>query len=367
MKRVYNFNPGPATLPLEVLKEVQAEFLNFDETGMSIVEISHRSKPYEKVHNQAKDDILELMGLGDDYEVLFIQGGASLQFAMLPMNFASKEKPGAYAVSGIFSRNAYKEAVNLGVAQLAASTESENFVRVPRQDELKVDENAAYFHVCYNNTIYGTEYHYIPEVGNVPLFADMSSDMLSRPIDFKKFSFIYAGVQKNLGPAGVVIVVAKKTLIEKSLDSLPTMLRYDTFYKKNSLYNTPPAFSIYVVGKVARWIKSSGGLKVMAQRNKKKAQILYNIIDESDGFYKGHAQVDSRSLMNVTFRLPNEELEKKFVAEALEKNISGVKGHRLVGGMRASIYNAMPIEGVEVLAEFMKKFQRKNLNFTKAV
>lgn len=360
MKRVYNFNPGPATLPLDVLKEVQAEFLNFDETGMSIVEVSHRAKPYEKVHNQAKADILELMNLGDEYEVLFIQGGASLQFAMIPMNFASKDKFGSYAVTGIFARNAYKEALNLGVGKLAASTEDENFSRVPRQDELKVDSTAAYFHICMNNTIYGTEYHYIPEV-DVPLFADMSSNMLSRPLDFKKFSLIYAGVQKNLGPAGVVIVVAKKSLIEKSLESLPTMLRYDTYFNKNSLYNTPPTFAIYVVGKVAQWIKNNGGLKVMAQRNLKKAQILYNIIDESDGFYKGHAQEDSRSLMNVTFRLPNEELEKKFVAEALENNISGVKGHRLVGGMRASIYNAMPIEGVEVLAEFMKKFQRKNI------
>ncbi|MBQ6975072.1 MAG: 3-phosphoserine/phosphohydroxythreonine transaminase [Selenomonadaceae bacterium] len=362
LKRVYNFNPGPATLPLDVLQEVQAEFLNFDETGMSIVEISHRAKPYEKVHNQAKATILELMNLGDDYEVLFIQGGASLQFAMIPMNFASQEKFGSYAVSGIFANNAYKEAKNLGVGKIAASTESENFSRVPRQDELIVDKNSAYLHICMNNTIYGTEYHYIPEVGEVPLFADMSSNMLSRPLDFKKFSFIYAGVQKNLGPAGVVIVVAKKSFIEKSLDRLPTMLRYDTFYKKNSLYNTPPVFSIYVVGKVAQWIKNNGGLKVMAQRNFKKAQILYNIIDESDGFYKGHAQKDSRSFMNVTFRLPNEELEKKFVAEALENNISGVKGHRLVGGMRASIYNAMPLEGVEVLAEFMKKFQRKNLD-----
>ena len=362
MKRVYNFNPGPATLPLDVLQEVQAEFLNFDETGMSIVEISHRAKPYEKVHNQAKATILELMNLGDDYEVLFIQGGASLQFAMIPMNFASQEKFGSYAVSGIFANNAYKEAKNLGVGKIAASTESENFSRVPRQDELIVDKNSAYLHICMNNTIYGTEYHYIPEVGEVPLFAVMSSNMLSRPLDFKKFSFIYAGVQKNLGPAGVVIVVAKKSFIEKSLDRLPTMLRYDTFYKKNSLYNTPPVFSIYVVGKVAQWIKNNGGLKVMAQRNFKKAQILYNIIDESDGFYKGHAQKDSRSFMNVTFRLPNEDLEKKFVAEALENNISGVKGHRLVGGMRASIYNAMPLEGVEVLAEFMKKFQRKNLD-----
>ncbi len=360
MKRVYNFNPGPATLPLEVLKAAQAEFLDFDDTGMSIIEISHRSAPYEKVHNQAKADILELMGLGDDYEVLFIQGGASLQFAMIPMNFAAKDRRGSYVLSGTFSSNAYKEAATLGLGEIAASTKDENFKRVPRQDELKINPNAAYLHVCYNNTIYGTEFHYIPETGNVPLFADMSSDMLSRPVDFKRFSLIYAGVQKNLGPAGVVIVVAKKSLIEKSSDALPTMLRYDTFYKKNSLYNTPPAFSIYIVGKVAAWIKSCGGLSEMARRNAIKAKLLYDAIDGSDGFYRGHADKDSRSFMNVTFRLPNEELEKKFVAEALDKNLSGVKGHRSVGGMRASIYNAMPIEGAEALADFMNHFRRAN-------
>ncbi len=359
MKRVYNFNPGPATLPLDVLKEAQAEFLNFDETGMSIIEISHRSAAYEKVHNQAKADILQLMNLGDDYDVLFIQGGASLQFAMIPLNFASKDKPGSYVLSGTFSSNAYKEAKILGVGEVAASTKEENFCRVPRQDELKINPNAAYLHVCYNNTIYGTEFHYVPDAGNVPLFADMSSDMLSRPVDFKKFSLIYAGVQKNLGPAGVVIVVAKKNFIEKSSDSLPTMLRYDTFYKKNSLYNTPPAFSIYIVGKVAAWIKNCGGLEEMQRRNSVKAKILYDAIDSSDGFYRGHAEKNSRSFMNVTFRLPNEDLEKKFVAEALEKNISGVKGHRSVGGMRASIYNAMPVEGVEALADFMNDFRRR--------
>ncbi len=358
MKRVYNFNPGPATLPLEVLQEAQAEFLNFGDSGMSILEISHRAKPYEKVHNQAKADILELMGLDDDYEVLFIQGGASLQFAMIPLNFATKENPGSYAVTGTFAKNAYKEAENLGVAQLAASTEAENFRRVPSQAELNIAQNTAYFHICNNNTIFGTEYHYVPETGVVPLFADMSSDMLSRPWDFKKYSLIYAGVQKNLGPAGVVIVVVKKSLVEKSLPTLPTMLRYDTFYKKNSLYNTPPAFSIYMVGKVVAWIKAQGGLAEMAKRNARKAEILYAAIDESEGFYTGHAEKSSRSLMNVTFRLPNEELEKKFVAEALENNLSGVKGHRSVGGMRASIYNAMPIEGAEALAAFMKKFRR---------
>ena len=360
LKRVYNFNPGPATLPLEVLQEAQAEFLNFDNSGMSIIEISHRAKPYEKIHNQAKADILELMQLGEDYEVLFIQGGASLQFAMIPLNFATKENPGSYAVTGTFAKNAYKEAKNLGVADLAASTENENFRRVPTQAELKISQNAAYFHICNNNTIFGTEYHYIPETGNVPLFADMSSDMLSRPYDFKKFSLIYAGVQKNLGPAGVVVVVAKKSLVEKSLETLPTMLRYDTFYKKNSLYNTPPAFSIYIVGKVVRWIKNQGGLAEMAKRNAKKAEILYAAIDNSNSFYKGHAEKGSRSLMNVTFRLPNEELESKFVSQALENNLSGVKGHRSVGGMRASIYNAMTLEGVETLADFMEKFRRQN-------
>ena len=360
MKRVYNFNPGPATLPLEVLKEAQAEFLDFNETGMSIIEISHRSKPYERIHNQAKADILELMRLGDDYDVLFIQGGASLQFAMIPMNFASKEHPGSYVLSGTFSSNAYKAAQILGVGEVAASTKEENFRRVPRQDELKINPNAAYLHICNNNTIYGTEFHYVPDTGNVPLFADMSSDMLSRPVDFKKFALIYAGVQKNLGPAGVVIVVARKKFIEKSLETLPTMLRYETFYKKNSLYNTPPAFSIYMVGKVAAWIKNCGGLEEMARRNSIKAKLLYDAIDSSDGFYRGHAEKNSRSFMNVTFRLPSEELEKKFVAEALEKNLSGVKGHRSVGGMRASIYNAMPVEGAEALADFMNAFRKRN-------
>ena len=360
MKRVYNFNPGPATLPIEVLREAQAEFLDFDDTGMSIIEISHRSKNYERVHNQAKADILELMGLGDDYDVLFIQGGASLQFAMIPLNFATREKPGAYVLSGTFSSNAFKEAQTLGVGEIAASTKDENFRRVPTQSELKINPAAAYLHICNNNTIYGTEFHYVPDTGNVPLFADMSSDMLSRPVDFKRFDLIYAGVQKNLGPAGVVIVVAKKSLIEHSLDTLPTMLRYDTFYKKNSLYNTPPAFSIYMVGKVAAWIKACGGLTEMARRNSIKAKILYDAIDNSDGFYRGHAEKNSRSLMNVTFRLPNDELEKKFVAEALEHNLSGVKGHRSVGGMRASIYNAMPIDGAQALADFMDAFRKTN-------
>ena len=358
--RVYNFNPGPATLPLEVLKEAQAEFLNFHESGMSILEISHRAKQYDEVHGQAKADIKELMGVGDDYEVLFIQGGASQQFAMIPMNFASKEHPGNYVLSGSFATKAYKEAQILGVGEVAASSKDVDFRHIPTQEELKINPDAAYLHVCYNNTIYGTEFHYVPDTKGVPLFADMSSDMLSRPVDFPKFDFIYAGVQKNLGPAGVVLVVAKKSLLEKSPESLPAIFRYETFYTKDSLYNTPPCFCIYMVGKVAAWIKAQGGLSALEERNRKKAKLLYDAIDGSNGFYRGHADKDSRSLMNVTFRLPSEELEKKFVAEALEHKLSGVKGHRSVGGMRASIYNAMPYEGCEALADFMEKFRKAN-------
>lgn len=358
--RVYNFNPGPATLPLEVLKEAQAEFLNFNNSGMSILEISHRAKQYAEVHAKAKADIKELMGLGDDYEVLFCQGGASTQFAMVPLNFASKEHPGNYVLSGSFATKAYKEAELLGVGEIAASSKDREFRHIPTQDELKINPEAAYVHLCYNNTIYGTEYHYVPDTKGVPLFADMSSDMLSRPVDFKKFDLIYAGVQKNLGPAGVVLVVAQKELLAKSPETLPTMFRYSTFLKKDSLYNTPPAFCIYMVGKVAAWIKAQGGLAEMEKRNKKKAALLYDAIDNSNGFYRGHADKDSRSFMNVTFRLPNEELEAKFVAEALANGLSGVKGHRSVGGMRASIYNAMPYEGALKLAEFMDKFRLAN-------
>ena len=358
--RIYNFNPGPSMLPLEVLKEAQAEFLNFQDTGMSILEISHRAKAYDEVHNQAKADILELMGLGDDYEVLFIQGGASMQFDMVAMNFASPEKRGNYILSGSFASKAFKEAELLNCGYVAASSKEGNFRHIPAQEEIRLSEDAAYLHVCYNNTIYGTEYHYIPETGSVPLIADMSSDILSRPLDFSKFSLIYAGVQKNLGPAGVALVVAKRSMLENSPAGLPTMLRYDTYYKKNSLYNTPPAFGIYMVGKVAKWLKTQGGLEAMGQRNQKKAALVYDAIDNSNGFYTGHADKDSRSFMNVTFRLPNEELEKKFAAEALENQMGGVKGHRSVGGMRTSIYNAMPYEGCQRLAEFMEKFRKAN-------
>ena len=358
--RIYNFNPGPAVLPLEVLKEAQSEMLNFKNSGMSVMEISHRSKPYEAVHNQAKTDIKELMGLGDDYEVLFIQGGASMQFTMVPQNFARDGKSGNYILSGSFATKAYQEAALLGDAHIAASSKDSNFKYIPKQNEIKLSDNAAYLHVCYNNTIFGTEYKYIPETNGIPLIADMSSDMLSRPLDFAKFDLIYAGVQKNLGPAGVCLVVAKKSFIENSPKAVPTMLRYDTYAKNNSLYNTPPAFGIYMVGKVAAWIKKQGGLPAMEKRNIHKAKLIYDIIDSSAGFYRGHAEPDSRSYMNITFRLPTEDLEAKFVKEALEHNLSGVKGHRSVGGLRTSLYNAMPLAGCEALADFMEKFKKTN-------
>jgi phosphoserine aminotransferase len=357
--RIYNFNPGPAMLPLEVLQEAQGELLNFKNTGMSIMEISHRSAAYDEVHNTAIGTIKELMGLGADYEVLFIQGGASLQFDMVPLNFLNS-RTGNYILSGSFAKKAYKEGAIVGKAHIAASSEKDNFTHIPTQSDIKLTDDAAYLHVCYNNTIYGTEYHYIPDTGDVPLIADMSSDMLSRPLDFSRFSLIYAGVQKNLGPAGMALVVVRKSLLEKIPKGLPAMLDYNTFANSNSLYNTPPAFNIYMVGKVVKWIKDSGGLSKMAERNQKKAALLYNAIDESGGFYRGHAEKDSRSFMNVTFRLPNEDLEKKFIAEAKDYNIGGVKGHRSVGGMRASIYNAMPLEGAQALADFMEKFRKKN-------
>lgn len=360
LKRVYNFNPGPATLPLEVLQKTQQELLNFRNSGMSIMEISHRSPEYDEVHNKAKEDIKELMGLGDDYDVLFMQGGASLQFATVPMNFAINGKKGNYILSGSFASKAYEEAKIQNVGVIAASSKENQFRNIPTQNEINLSSDAAYLHICYNNTIYGTEYHYIPETGSIPLIADMSSDMLSRPLDFKKFSLIYAGVQKNLGPAGVTLVVVKKDFIEHSPENIPTMLRYNTYGKKNSLYNTPPAFCIYMVGKVAAWIKRQGGLDEMARRNAKKAALLYDAIDNSKGFYKGHAEKSSRSFMNVTFRLPDEQLEAKFVAEAKAHDLCGIKGHRSVGGMRASIYNAMTYEGVKCLADFMEKFRSEN-------
>lgn len=358
--RVYNFNPGPAILPEPVLKEVQENLLALPGVGMSILEISHRSSTFENILNETINNLKKLANIPENYKILFLGGGASLQFSMVPLNLMPPKNKADYIVTGSWSKKAVKEAKRVGAVNIAASTEDENFKRIPRQDELKLDPDAAYVHYTSNNTIYGTEWNYIPEVGDVPLVCDMSSDIFSYPFDVSKFGLIYAGVQKNLGPAGVTLVIIREDLLERSQDTLHTMLNYKIHAENNSLYNTPPVFAIYIVGLVAKWLLNLGGLEAIAKLNDEKAKLIYDAIDNSNGFYKGHAEKDSRSKMNITFRLPSEELEKKFVKEATEQGLVGLKGHRSVGGLRASVYNAFPIEGAKALVEFMKDFQNKN-------
>jgi phosphoserine aminotransferase len=356
-ERIYNFSAGPAVLPLPVLEEAQRDLLALPGVGMSVLEISHRSKVFEEIIQGAEADIRKLGQIPDDYHVLFLQGGASLQFSMVPMNLLPAGGKADYIITGAWSKKAMKEAQKVGQVNVAATTEAENFTRIPRQDEIKLDPQAAYVHITTNNTIFGTQWKSEPEVGDVPLVADASSDIFSRPIDVRKYGLIYAGAQKNLGPAGVTLVIIREDLLARSPANLPTMLDYNTHAKNKSLYNTPPVFAIYIVRLVSRWLLEQGGLEEMARRNQEKAKILYDAIDASD-FYRGHAQPDCRSLMNVTFRLPTEELEKQFVAEAEKAGLSGLKGHRSVGGIRASIYNAFPRSGVEALVAFMKEFER---------
>lgn len=358
--RIFNFSAGPATLPLAVLKEAQEELLNYNNTGMSVLEMSHRSKAYEAINSEAEANMKDILGLGDDYRVLFLQGGASTQFAMVPMNFLTPEATADYILTGSWSEKAQKEAKLYGNTHVAASTADGNYKRIPKFDEIKLSEKPAYVHITSNNTIFGTQWHTLPSFGNIPLIADMSSDMLSRPFNAKDFALIYAGAQKNLGPAGVTVVIIRKDLLENNPKTIPTMLRYSTHADKDSLYNTPPCFAVYTVNLVLRWLKGLGGLKVIEKMNIEKAELIYDVIDQSNGFYKGHADKESRSLMNITFRLPNEELEKAFVAESTAVGLNGLKGHRSVGGLRASIYNAMPKEGCAALRDFMLEFQRKN-------
>ena len=358
--RVYNFSAGPAILPEDVLKEAQDNLFALPGVGMSVLEISHRSKTFDKIINEAKADLISLLNISSDYDVLFLQGGASLQFSMVPLNIMPPKNKADYILTGSWSKKAQKEAKRVGTVNVAASTEGENFSRIPKQEELKLDPDASYVHFTSNNTIYGTEWQKEPEVGKVPLVCDASSDILSKKIDVNKYGLIYAGAQKNMGPAGVTLVIVRKDLLERCSDNLHTMLNYKTHAEKNSLYNTPPAFGVYIIGLVAKWLIKNGGLEAMHKTNKEKADLLYKCIDESNGFYKGHAQSDSRSIMNLTFRLSSEELEKKLIADATEAGFNGIKGHRSVGGLRASIYNAFPKKGVEDLAQFMKEFQKKN-------
>ena len=359
-KRVYNFSAGPAILPEDVLKEAQENLFALPGVGMSILEISHRSKTFDKIITEAKQDLKSLLNVNDNYELLFLQGGASLQFIMVALNLMPPKNKADYIVTGSWSKKAVKEAKKVGTVNIAATVESENFNRIPKQEELKLDSDASYVHFTTNNTIYGTEWHKEPEVGNVPLVCDASSDILHKKIDVTKYALIYAGAQKNMGPSGVTLVIIRKDLLERSSDSLPTMLNYKTHVDNNSLFNTPNTFGIYIIGLVAKWLIKLGGLDAMYKINKKKADILYQYIDASAGFYKGHAENESRSLMNVTFNLATEELEKKLITEATEAGFNGLKGHRSVGGLRASIYNAFPKKGVEDLVSFMKDFQDKN-------
>ncbi len=360
MERAYNFNAGPAALPLDVLKEAQAELLNFNGTGMSVMELSHRSKDYEAVHNQAKELLRRLLAIPEDYEVLFVQGGASLQFSMVPMNLLLPEKTANYILTGVWSEKALDEAKKEGRIKVGATTAGQKYRSIPELEDLDLAPDEAYVHVTSNNTIYGTQWKQFPNTKDVPLVADMSSDILSKPLDIKRFGMIYAGAQKNLGPSGVTVVIIRKDLLERSPQELPTMLNYNTHASKNSMFNTPPTFAIYLLGKVLSWVERYGGVKAIEKLNDVKASMIYDAIDQSNGFYVGHAEKASRSVMNVTFNLASEELEKKFLAEAREKGFVGLNGHRSIGGCRASIYNAVPVEACEALREFMLEFKAKN-------
>ena len=359
MARVYNFSAGPSVLPEEVLKEVADEMLDYNGTGMSVMEMSHRSKAFEEIIQTAEKDLRELMNIPDNYKVLFLQGGASQQFAMIPMNFM-KNKVADYIVTGQWAKKAFQEAQIFGKANKIASSEDKTFSYIPDCSDLPISEDADYVYICHNNTIYGTKFNELPNTKGKDLIADMSSDILSEPVDVSKYAMIYFGVQKNVGPAGVVVAIIREDLItDDVLEGTPTMLKYKTHADAGSLYNTPPAFGIYVCGKVFKWVKAQGGLAAMKERNEKKAAILYDFLDSSK-LFKGTVEKKDRSLMNVPFVTGNEELDAKFVKEAKAAGFENLKGHRSVGGMRASIYNAMPMEGVEKLVEFMKKFEAEN-------
>lgn len=359
-KRIYNFSAGPAILPEAVLKEAQENLYMLPGVGMSILEISHRSKTFEAILDGAVTGIKSLLGIDDNYEVLFLQGGATLQFSMVPLNLMPPKNKADYILTGTWAKKAAKEAKRVGTVNVAASTESESFVRVPRQDELKLDPEASYVHFTSNNTIYGTEWKSEPEVGNVPLVCDASSDFMHKKIDVSKYALIYAGAQKNLGPSGVTVVIIRKDMLERSSDDLHTYLNYKIHAENGSMYNTPTTFGIYIIDLVTKYLKNLGGLEEMYKINCRKASLLYDYIDESDGFYRGTADKSSRSLMNITFRLPSEELEKKIIDEATKAGFSGLKGHRSVGGLRASVYNAFPEQGVADLVQFMKDFKARN-------
>lgn len=359
--RVINFNPGPATLPLAALEKAQSEFLNYHGTGMSIMEHSHRGKDYEAVHNETISLFKELLSIPDNYSVLFMQAGASGQFAIVPMNLIPEGCSADYILTGSWSKKAFTEAKIVANARVAADMGSEgSFLRIPTQNDLNLDSKASYVHITSNNTIAGTQYSSFPDTGDVPLVADMSSDLLWRPFDVSKFGLIYAGAQKNLGPSGVTCLIIRKDLIENSRTDIPNAFSYKNVLKGNSLHNTAPCFSIYMVGEVLKVFKSLGGLSQLEKKNRAKGDLLYQLIDSNPDYYRSPIQKDSRSYMNVVFRLPSEDLEAKFIAEGNSSGLIGLKGHRSVGGCRASIYNAMPLSGVQKLVDFMEIFKKSN-------
>jgi phosphoserine aminotransferase len=358
--RIYNFSAGPATLPEPVLKQAQQDIWNIAGSGIGVLEHSHRGKVFDQVADEAEQACRELAGIPDGHRVLFLQGGASLQFAMIPMNFLPKGGTADYLVTGVWSQKAVKEAKVFGKVHEAASSGDQNFNYIPAQTAIRYSERPAYLHITTNNTIFGTQWPMEPQVPeHVPLIADTSSDMFSRPIDVSKYGLIYAGAQKNLGPSGVVLVIIRDDLVEAGPKDIPTMLQYRTHVAEKSMYNTPNTFGIYLMGQVFKWIREIGGLRAMADQNAEKAKILYDFLDQSD-FFRGTARPDSRSVMNVCFRAPTEDLEAKFVTEATKRGLDGLKGHRSVGGMRASIYNAFPRTGVQALVNYMKDFERAN-------
>ncbi len=357
--RIFNFSAGPAVLPLPVLEQAERELVSLPGVGMSILEVSHRSKIFEDVLARAEADIRTLADIPANYRVLFLQGGASLQFTMVPMNLMSEGTTADYLVTGVWATKAADEARKIGKVHVAATTKAEQFTRVPRAEEIVLSPSPAYVHMTSNNTIYGTEWKELPNLGDVPLVSDTSSDMFSRPIDVSKHALIYSGAQKNLGAAGVTVVILREDVLARSSASLPAMLSYAVHAENGSLFNTPPVFAIYVLGLVVRWLIAQGGLESIAEVNVRKAATLYAEIDRT-GFYRGTAQKDSRSMMNVTFRLPSEELEKQFVKDAEQAGMDGLKGHRSAGGIRASIYNAFPEDGVDALTAFMREFERRN-------
>jgi phosphoserine aminotransferase len=359
VSRIYNFSAGPAVLPLPVLEEAQRDLIALPGVGMSVLEISHRSKPFSEIIQGAEADLRSLAGIPENYKVLFLQGGASLQFTMVPMNLLTAGATADYIVTGDWGKKALKEAKKLGSTNVAATTEVGNFKRIPPQEEIRLTPGAAYVHFTSNNTIHGTQWQYVPNVGDAPLVCDMSSDIYSRPLDISKYGVIYSGAQKNLGPSGVTVVIIRDDLLARSAESLPTMLSYRVQAENGSLYNTPPVFGIYILRLVLKWLVANGGLPAIHKVNERKAGVLYAELDRS-AFWTPHAEKDCRSLMNVTFRLPTEDLERLFVKESTAAGFDGLKGHRSVGGLRASIYNAFPEQGLHDLVSFMKEFEKRH-------